>query len=68
MNNSKLLKAIARCNCGNCQNAKRVSYSSTRYDLISGNIEPITRTFKQCIYTHNKVNSTMACANWEGRY
>lgn len=67
MGKSKLLKAIARCNCGNCKNARKVSHSSPRYDLISGEIETETRTFSQCIYTNDKVNPTMACANWEGR-
>ena len=67
MGNSKLLKAIARCNCGNCQNARRVSYSTTRLDMATGERVPETRTFSQCVYTHGKVNSTMACANWKGR-
>lgn len=67
MNNSKLIKVIAKCNCGNCKNARRVSYSSARYDLVSGELKPETRTFSQCVYTHDKVTPVMACANWEKR-
>lgn len=67
MGDSKLLKAIARCNCGNCKNARRVSYSTTRLDLATGEHVPDTRTFSQCVYTHGKVTPVMACANWGGR-
>lgn len=64
---SKLIKAIAKCNCGNCKNARRVSYSSSRLDMATGDRIPETHTFKQCIYTHDKVTPVMACANWEWR-
>lgn len=51
----RLIKAISKCNCGNCKNSRRVTYSDAKDGIIS---------FITCIWLNDKVNPKISCVYW----